>query len=566
MPSAPGQAILEIQHPGTRAICITLVADAEIAAVYEAFGGRYGEARPLTQRDCEALREGLPEQLAVPLIRIGSGATACTPGGVFIIEDSSAEGARPEILREVSRGTQAVAVSLDPEGLPRLAWYREGRPAAAMIANAPGRVSGLGSAEIEQVIASAPGLRDRLSEVRRCAALPAVLELAARLTGVSLKPGWSEQALPGGIVLPVLDDAAPRAESAGAPDLPRPQAAALIEAAPDAAVAAAVPLQARRLAEDADLSRWPEALELIGLLASRPAHTDVTARTEHSPGRAPILWRDSSISLLIRRLSSSLHWHTVIDPSTDPEPPLRTVTTALGALRSAAAVFTGDEVPGEQGARVALHRLVSGRPNRLGPAAVVDLAADLGVPPPRRRPTARDEAARDNSRRHQEATAAVRGFAGRLPADGSWVAPAWPMPVPDLSPGHCLLLAADLSPDELLARAADGRPIESATVVGATGLGTAVPGTRARLAVGRVGSWSLLVEQGSSFTPGPKCSAESAQERACCALSTTRCSGFRTAKTGSWWTGSNRSFPSDGPAPIPAGWILISRRSDGSRR
>lgn len=508
MVSIPEEEILELQHPGTRAICITLVADADSAAVYEAFGGRFSDARPLTQHDCEDLRESLPDRVPVPLVRIGTVVTPAAAGGVFVIEDSSAEGARPTVLREASRGTEAVAVSLAPGDLPRLTWYREGRLAAAMIANSPDRANGPYTAELDRVLSCVPGLRDRLTGVKRSASLPAAVQLAATLTGLSLESGWTGRSLRGGVVLPVLDDVPAQAESVGAPTSLRLRASGLIEAASDSAAAAAVPLQAQRLASDADLYRWPEAATLVDLLGSpsATAAADTKARQAQDPDDSAVLREDSPISLLIRRLSSPLHWHTVIDPSTDPEPPLRVVIEALGALRAAVAAMAAmaEDRPDSQSVRSALRGLVFSRPTRLGLDAAADLASDLGVPPPRRQPAVRDEAERDRTRQRQEALAAVRERAGRLPVDGVWADPGWLAPVPGLQRGQSLILAADLSPDELLGRVADGRPVRTANLLEATGNGSIEPVTTVRIGIGRTGSWALAVEQGSSFILRPE--------------------------------------------------------------
>jgi Family of unknown function (DUF6461) len=454
---------------GGRRFCLTLVTDGSPAKVYEGFGGDWDQAEPLTPQDTRAMGEGLPGRIEVPAVRAGTAA-----GGAFAFENASVQGARAEVLRRASAGSQAVSVSLGPGELPRLRWARDGRLAAEMVLNQPERVRGPAAAQLSELLGSEPGLRERLSGYDHHRLLPGGIALACRLCGVLAEPTALAGPLPGGLVLPVLADPRPPAEPASS------RAAVLLAAAAGETAARAARAQAVRLIADLDLARFPEISEFAdSLLAGQP----------------PVITDESPLGMLIRRFASPLHWHTVTPPDITPEVRPRLVLDALDALRPLASA------PGQALADVYLIRSRTAR--RRDAHAVTDLEEDLGQPPV-------DEAAvsaLDHERRAQgtRRSAAVEAARREPPRALAGADAAWNWVLPYLPYGLCLTFADRIDPADLLTRLT-GDPARTA-VPDSPWLPAIQPGRVPRLpdgaGTGRTGTWSFGIETGSATTAEP---------------------------------------------------------------
>jgi hypothetical protein len=457
-----------------RRFCLTVVAGGSSASVFLSFGGDWDEVSPLTSEDSRAMGEGLPGRIEVPVIRAGTAA-----GGAFAFEDASVQGARTEVLRRVSAGTQAASVSLAPGDLPRLRWARDGRLAAEMVLNQPERVRGPAAAQLSDLLGSDPDLRERLSGYRHHKLLPAGIALACELCGVHAEPAAVAGALRGGLVLPVLADPQPPAEPAS------PRAAVLLAAATGNTAARAAREQAIRLITDLDLSQFPEVSDFADSLRA---------------GEVPAVTDESPLGMLMCRLASPLHWHTVTRPDVTPTVCPRLMLDACEVLRMLASA------PEE--ALAGVYRVRSAAARRQGTHALPDLEEDLGHP-------GIDEAAVSALNQEHRDQAADRGAAvqearryARSPEPFPACAgtdPAWDWVAPYLACGLCLTFADGLGPADLLARLTGD--LARTFVPAGRWLPAIQPGHVPQLpagaGVGRAGTWAFAVEAGSATSAEP---------------------------------------------------------------
>lgn len=470
-----------------RRFCLTLVSETSAERIFEAFGGEWTQARRMTDRDADALRDGLPGHVTVPAVRVG----AC-PGGGFAWEDASHQGRRTEVLRRASQAAGAVVVSLAPDDLPRLRWAENGQFVAAVILNAPDRIHGPGAARLRSIL-DASGWRERARENDQRRVLAAAVELAAALTGTRIALSELTQPLLGGLVLPVLDDLS-RSDAA----TEAPQLRALLDAVDERTAARALNQQVFRLIDDWELDELPAVTAFTGALRAG-TQTPVTD--------------DSPLGVLIRRFVSPVHWHTVTPPDVTPQAAPRQTIAALHALRHAAASPPKD----------ALAEVLRARrtPGAVGPrGSLPDLEADLDHPTVDR--AAMQTRADAHRKRATERVAAVTlsRQAEGLPPTFPPGHEGWNWLLPHLPHGLSLTFADGLEPAELLARLTGD--LSQATTPQSRWLPPAheratQEDTPACAGVARTGKWAVAVEPWSSIGAQPDMPARiSAGTRALC--------------------------------------------------
>jgi hypothetical protein len=438
-----------------RWFCLTLVAaDIPPPALFEAFGGDAGDlddsrVREVGQRPPGGSAGGGP----VPVAGVGA-----VGNGTYAFEETSAEGARVEVLQRVSRDASAAAVALAPDDVPRLRWFRDGCLAAEGVLNAPERISGPDAGHLRSVMERS-GLVSRMRGYRHREVLSVGVTLAGHLTGLAVSPEQVRQAPLRGLVLPWLDERIP-SPGATAPT----QATVLVDAADE--IAAALGAQCERLVSDYALDTLPGIAEHLDLVRSRSQPQDLNT---------------TPFGVLLRRLASPAHAHLLPPALTEAEPPLR---RALQALRSAAVLPL----------REALLSVYSARSVR--PGLLDDLAHDLNYPQPApsdlhnagevRRRVAMNRATALRITKHLDGTA--------IPLMEG-VDAAWNWVLPHLPRGLSFTFAEALTPEQLLARmtAAPSAIEESGPwppTRPSTGKATAFAGTHQ--------GWAFAVETGTA--------------------------------------------------------------------
>jgi hypothetical protein len=428
--------------------CLTLVLDLAPNEVFTAFGG-------VTLEIAEAGTSGaVTADPGMPNVRVGS-----SGGGSFALESSSAQGERPEVLRRLSRNTQAVSVGLAPHDLPRLRWYQGGTMQAELVLNTPERALGPQAARVTELLDADAELRDRLQGFDHRRLLPGGIELAERLIGLTVDPAQDATVLPGGLVLPRLEDPV-------APEVTRSaQVSAWIEAADDQAAAQAVATQARRVASDWHLDEYPQVDQWITQLDEHDGPPD----------------DDEPYPVLLRRLASAPHRHAVTGPAADTSVGTR---RALQALRLARSLQT----------REALVQLLVARARR--PDLLPQFHADLGHPVPApARLTEIDDARRRKSGDRVRARATAQHLRGPItPLDGPDAAWNWLLPL--LPNGATLTFVEAITPEQLLRRLG-AQPHEIRAVNGGDLADAFSPHTTNAPAIaGASGPWSFALERG----------------------------------------------------------------------
>lgn len=452
-----------------RWFCLTLATKAAAPALFEAFGGQWQQASVLTPRAVDALREGLPERVAAPIVRV-----ADVDGGSLAFEDGSAQGTRLEVLRRASLGGSAVAVSLAPTDVPRLRWAEDGRVIAEVVLNAPDRVTGLAAQRLRALLGDARWSA-RTAGYDHRAVLGVGIELAAELAGLPVTARLLAQPMRGGLVLPVLDDPATADDPAEVASL-----MPLLRAADEQTVTRARFRQIDRVIEDWDLDAFP---------AVRQFAQAVRSEGPDAVGDA------APLGLLLRTLSSPLHWHTVRQPGRDePVEDPHQLVRALSALR--AAMLT----PPAPALTTLLRARARASGNPLG-----DLRDDLDGPLVTAAELHADQQERRaRAQRRAQVVEAARNFAGPLPTRGGAEA-AWDWILSYLPHGLCLTFAEVLQLAELLTRMT-GDPADATPAEPPWPPPIPTRDTRAATpfaAVGSTAAWAFAIEQGSNVGAQP---------------------------------------------------------------
>ena len=163
-----------LQTPPLRdGACITLVGPPDAEGVVRGFGGDLSEARPMS---LAAL--GMPDvdHPTVAVREVGE--------WLLVVEVNGWQGSRPEVLRRVSAGGRVVSVYWNVNMTTRFSYAVSGQLLTAFEAMTPGRRFGADPDVLETVRAGLPWATG--------GSVPLLLALAARVTGVGVRPDWLE--------------------------------------------------------------------------------------------------------------------------------------------------------------------------------------------------------------------------------------------------------------------------------------------------------------------------------------------------------------------------------------
>jgi Family of unknown function (DUF6461) len=277
------------------AFCITLIRGLDQAEVLRRIGGERSRPRSLTVAEAgersNSFRAGYPQLVLV----------ARADGWSVAVEDNGWEGSRPEVLRALSGGTQAVSVYRNVNALGYFSYAVDGGLLARFELLFPQRRWG-GQPDLLLPRMRAVGLDPDASEPPYGEVDTAALALAERITGVRLDPSMLEGPLAAAEIAPLLDDppasfflgeqdtALTRAIDQAAPGVPRRAAATA----------------ARQAVELARLGHDPVVTEALAAAAAGQARQI----DDHSPlGRRIRTWAvENRIAQRVRSSSStSLH-------------------------------------------------------------------------------------------------------------------------------------------------------------------------------------------------------------------------------------------------------------------
>jgi hypothetical protein len=197
-PTAADYAWLK-DHWLREAFCITLVRGLDEVEVLRRFGGEHSQPRPLTAGEAGELsgsfQAGYPQLVLVA--RAGGWAVA--------VEDNGWEGSRPEVLRALSAGTQAVSVYRNVNALGYFSDAADGEVLVRFELLFPQRRWG-SRPDLLLGQMRAVGLDPDWQEPPYGEVDTAALALAERVTGVHLDPRMLGGPLPATEITPLLDD------------------------------------------------------------------------------------------------------------------------------------------------------------------------------------------------------------------------------------------------------------------------------------------------------------------------------------------------------------------------
>lgn len=153
--------------------CITLVGPPDAEGVVRGFGGDLSAARPMS---LAALGWPGVDEPTIAVREVGE--------WLLVVEVNGWQGSRPEVLRRVSAGGRVVSVYWNIEATTRFSYAVSGRLLTAFDAMAPDRRFGADPDGLEAARAGLPWATGDW--------VPLLLALAARVTGVRLRPEWLE--------------------------------------------------------------------------------------------------------------------------------------------------------------------------------------------------------------------------------------------------------------------------------------------------------------------------------------------------------------------------------------
>jgi hypothetical protein len=182
-----------------QAFCITLVRGLDEVEVLRRFGGERSQPRALTVGEAGELSGSL--QAGYPQIVL----VARAGGWVVAVEDNGWEGWRPEVLRALSRGTQAVSVYRNVDALGYFSDAVDGALLVQFELLFPQRRWG-SQPDLLLPQMRAVGLDPNWHEPPYGQVDTAALALAERVTGVHLDPRMLEGPLPAAEIAALLDD------------------------------------------------------------------------------------------------------------------------------------------------------------------------------------------------------------------------------------------------------------------------------------------------------------------------------------------------------------------------
>jgi hypothetical protein len=181
-----------------QAFCITLVRGLDEAEVLRRFGGEHSQPRPLTVAQAGELSEPLPARYQQLIL------VTTADGWSLAVEDNGFEGWRPEVLRTLSRGTQAVSI-FDSGNEGYFSYAADGALLVQFELLFPQRRWG---SQPDLLLAQmrAVGLDPDWQEPPPGELDTAALALAERVTGAQLDPSLLEGPLLVAEIAPLLDD------------------------------------------------------------------------------------------------------------------------------------------------------------------------------------------------------------------------------------------------------------------------------------------------------------------------------------------------------------------------
>jgi hypothetical protein len=259
-----GQGLLWLaQRFGSqRNFCATFFRGLDERAMFAAFGADPGKAIPQTRQEAEDA-EASWDQGYGPFMRVGR-----CGRWLFAWEQMSWEGMRPEVLRRVSAGGDAVAVRNSLSGIAGFAYAERGDVVTSLVTIRPYTRDGSDPDRFLSLLR-----RVGLAEAAQpggpvMSALQAVLTVAEEAFGLSLEETELERVLPSARVLPVLEDLSkrPRPRTEVGQQVPRigdPVVDLLLAHTDERSLRAAVAGQVRGVLADSGLDEFGELTEVV---------------------------------------------------------------------------------------------------------------------------------------------------------------------------------------------------------------------------------------------------------------------------------------------------------------
>jgi Family of unknown function (DUF6461) len=251
------------------AFCFSLVRGLDEVEVLRRFGGERSQPRTLTLAEAGQLSGSFHARYPQLILVAKAG------GWSVAVEDNGWEGTRPEVLRALSRGTQAVSVHSTVGALGRFNYAVDGEVLVSFELLFPHRRLG-SQPDLLLPQMRAVGLDADSHEPFHDDAVIAALALAERITGVHLDPRMLDGPLVGAQITPLLDDPPASFLLGGENDA---ELAAAIDQAPAGVLRRAAATAARHAVQLAQLEHDPVVVEALAVAeAGQARQVD-----DHSP-------------------------------------------------------------------------------------------------------------------------------------------------------------------------------------------------------------------------------------------------------------------------------------------
>jgi hypothetical protein len=240
--------------------CVTFVRGTDERGVLVAFGADPDETVPRSRLEAE-IAEGSWDQGYGPFVRVGR----CGEW-LFAWEQASSEGSRPEVLRRVSVGAEAVALRNCLDGFAEFGHAADGDVITSVATIVPYSRGGSDPDRFLPLIREVGLDFEAAPGGQALPDLQAVLTVAQRAFGLSLGEPELERPLPSARILPVLPELPARrdvpARSEGrVPAIGDPEIDQLLLHADEQTLAAAVGAQVRGMLADSGLDASGELVQ-----------------------------------------------------------------------------------------------------------------------------------------------------------------------------------------------------------------------------------------------------------------------------------------------------------------
>lgn len=240
--------------------CVTFVCGTDERSVFAAFGADPDEAVARSRQEAELAEESW-EQGYGPFVRVGR----CGEW-LFAWEQASSEGARPEVLRRVSAGAEAVTVRNCLDGFAEFGHAADGDVTTTLATIVPYSREGSDPDRFLSLIREAGLDFEADAGGQALPDLEAVLTVAERAFGLSLDEPELERPLPSARILPVLPDLHVRRDEPGpgqgrVPAIGDPVIDLLLFHADEETLASAVGTQVRGMLADSGLDASGELVQ-----------------------------------------------------------------------------------------------------------------------------------------------------------------------------------------------------------------------------------------------------------------------------------------------------------------